>query len=36
MNITSIKFSKEISPQKHVYVYKYLLLLQKDKMSREV
>ena len=37
MDIACIKFNKVISPQKHVYmyVYKYLLHLQKDKMSRE-
>ena len=36
MNIANIKFNKVISPQKHVYIYKYLLHLQKDKMSHEV
>ena len=35
MNIACIKFNKVISPQKHVYVYKYTLHLQKDKMSLE-
>ena len=32
MNKANIKFSKVISPQKHVYVYKYHLHLQKDKI----
>ena len=36
MNIANIKFNKVISPQKHVYVYKYHLHLQQDKMSHEV
>ena len=36
MNIANIKFINVISPQKHVYVYKYLLHLQKVKMSHEV
>ena len=36
MDIANIKFNKVISPQKHVYLYKYLLHLQKDKMSHEV
>ena len=35
MNIANIKFNKVISPQKHVYVYKYHLHLQKDMMSHE-
>ena len=33
MNKACIKFNKVIFPQKHVYVYKYLLHLQKDKKA---
>ena len=38
-NKACIKFNKDnesISPQKHVYVYGYILHLQKDNMPHEV
>ena len=31
-----IRCRKLISPQKHVYVYRYILDLQKDKVAHEI